>query len=1166
MALSAEDKNSYSIERAVFAVSGLEAGAGVTLSGLAGSAQAFFLASVFKAERRPLLAVLPTAEAAEGFCSDLKFFLGAEDVSFYPATEVLPFDTQPIHQEILASRTEFLFKLLDVRGPTLMVTSADNLMERVVPREGLAEKALTIRLEEETSREALTGRLVEMGYARVPMVEGRGEMSVRGGIVDIFPPGFEHPLRVEFFGDWIESIRLFDVSTQRSVEEIKEGRILPAGATSLSAPSLSSARERLLERADELGLNAEKWEPVLAKLREAADVAAIGALFPLFYDSLDTIFDYLPEAAIIALLDADSVGGELKGHEREIEASAERLVEKREFFIRPWDRYINSWEVERRLKNYALIRTEPLKGVGLRVESSKNVDLRHGIMHEQPGAHPTLKPLAERIQGWKEEGFRVFLTAHNRAQAERTAELLSGYGISAGIIKGRALMEQTAAGVYIAEGSLASGFRLPLESIVIISEEEVFGPRVKRRAPPARKLEAFVQQIQDLSAGDFIVHRHHGIGRYMGLKRLVVDEVENDFLLIEYREGDKLYLPVSGVGLVTKYHGFEGQSPQLDRLGGTGWTRTKGRVKKAIEKMAGELLKLYAERQVARGFAFSGPTALFREFEAGFEYDETPDQARAIEECLGDMEEPRPMDRLVCGDVGYGKTEVAIRAAFKAALDSKQVAVLVPTTVLAQQHYLTFTKRLSPYPVVVEVLSRFKSRKEQKEVLERLKAGRVDVLIGTHRLLQGDVEFKDLGLIVIDEEHRFGVAQKERLKRMRKTVDVLALTATPIPRTLHMSLASIRDLSIINTPPEDRLAITTSVIRFDEEVIAEAMEREIKRGGQVFFVHNRIHSIPQVEDLLRTIAPGARIATAHGKTREAELERKMLGFVNKDYDVLLSTSIIESGLDIPSANTIIINRADMFGLAELYQLRGRVGRSRHRAYAYFITPEPSAMTDEASKRIEVIQELTEPGSGFRVAAYDLEIRGAGELLGTNQTGHMAEVGFDMYARLLEETTREMRGEKITEEVEPEVRLRVSQFIPEDYIPDTRQRLALYKRLASVATPRELASISDELGDRYGKVPAEVENLIRTTGFKLELKTLGARELCQKGTRLYLSFAEGEVTEPGVIEKAVKMMEAEPARFRITPDSKFIVYMGPGTLPLDESSYVLKELSSGCYIV
>jgi transcription-repair coupling factor (superfamily II helicase) len=620
--------------------------------------------------------------------------------------------------------------------------------------------------------------------------------------------------------------------------------------------------------------------------------------------------------------------------------------------------------------------------------------------------------------------------------------------------------------------------------------------------------------------------------------------------------------------LVTKYHAFEGQAPALDRLGGVGWERAKGRVKRAVEKIAGELIKLYATRKVAKGFSFTKPGRLFIEFEASFEFDETPDQTRAIEEVMGDMDDEKPMDRLICGDVGYGKTEVAMRAAFRSVLDSKQVAFLVPTTVLAQQHGMTFKERFAPFPVTVEVLSRFRSKKEQAETIERLREGKVDILIGTHRLLQKDVQFKDLGLIVIDEEHRFGVRHKERLKELKKEVDVLTLTATPIPRTLQMSLGGIRDLSIINTPPEDRLAIATRVVRFDERAVTESVLRELKRGGQVFFVHNRVQSIGAMHEYLKKLVPDAKIAVAHGQMREAGLERVMLGFVKGDYDMLLTTTIIESGLDIPRANTIIINRADRFGLAELYQLRGRVGRSSHRAYAYLISPDEVNLTPEARKRMEVIRELTELGSGFRVAAYDLEIRGAGELLGAAQSGHITEVGFDMYTQLLEEAVREMKGEPPAEEAEPEINLKVSQYIPEEYVPDTRQRLNFYKRLATVGTEEELEQMEEELSDRYGEVPALVTNLFEVVRLKMFLKRIRARELSQKGERLYLSFdASLGYEAKGLTGHVLSMVEKSPEKFRLTPDSKLVYSMGArgeaGGAALNEARYLLQEIAKGC---
>ncbi len=1153
-------EKTYTIKDALRDASRLGPGSRMSVSGLYGSSRAYLLSALFRELGRPLLAVTDGPESAESFAGDLRFFLGGEDVLLYPSPEVLPFEPQPAHQDIQARRMEALFRLISGK-PLILVTPASNLMQKVTPREDLSRKSLPIRKGEETDRDALTVSLIEAGYSRMSMVEERGEISIRGGILDIFPPMYDYPVRIEFFGDEVESLRTFDPATQRSLKELEEALIVPARETASRRSSRLDARERLIERAEELDVSREKWEPLSDRLREGS-LAGLDFLLPLFHESLATLFDYLKPDTITALIEPELARGGLKAFGEEVDEAARRLLARREFFTEPAASYLKAEEARDSLDKTALIEVESFRSGGRELYAESNLDVRQEISSRK--GTELLKPLADRIGSWAEAGNRVFITAHNRGQAERTVELLEGYGLRPAFTKGAEVASSGAAGLYVATGALTTGFRLPSEGLVIVSEEEVFGERVKKRGPPSRRLEAFLTQLQDLSAGDFIVHKQHGIGLYRGLNRLSIDGLENEFLLLEYRGGDRLYLPVWRMDLVTKYHGVEGGSPELEKLGGPGWERSKKKVRQAVEKLAGELLKLYAERAAAEGFAFSPPDRLFHEFEAGFEYEETPDQARAIEETLKDMQEPQPMDRLVCGDVGYGKTEVAIRAAFKAVLDKKQVAVLVPTTVLAEQHHRTFSDRLAAYPVAVEVLSRFRSKGEQKEIVKRLAEGKVDIIIGTHRLLQSDIEFRDLGLIVIDEEHRFGVAHKEKLKKLRARVDVLTLTATPIPRTLHMSLASIRELSIINTPPEDRLAIRTHVVRHDEEVVREAIERELSRGGQVFFVHNRIQSICLIEEMLRRIVPHARVAVAHGQMKEGELEKKMLGFVAREFDILLSTSIIESGLDIPTANTIIINRADRFGLAELYQLRGRVGRSRHRAYAYFICPSIAELSGDARKRIEVIQELSEPGSGFRVATYDLEIRGAGELLGTAQSGNIAAVGFDMYTQLLEEAVREIKGEKVEEEVEPEINLRVSQYIPEDYVPDTRQRLNLYKRFSSIASEYDISAVIEEIEDRYGEVPALTRNLLSTASLKLMLKSLNARELTQKGTRLYLSFegAEGRLPPEGAVRKAAELARKEPKRHRVTPEGRFITFMREDESPLETARYVLKELLKG----
>jgi len=1159
------DKIETSIKEAVDLAGAVKPGEELTVSGLRGSSRAFLLASFFRATGSNVLAVLSDTRAALRYAEDLRFFLGPESVFFFPSTELLPFSLKAPHPSIVSARMELYHRLAD-GASFVTVTTARCLMQRIAPAPALEARVLRIITGEDYPREEFLAELLAQGFRRVPMVEERGEMSVRGAIVDIFPAGGTLPLRLEFFGDIVESIRSFNTGTQRSVNTLNEVLILPASEAEYNEEARAYARKALMERAGELGLRQDEWQGLYRALKEPSPGDKTFGLYPLFHERLGILFDHLPEDSTLFIPDRHSVIEALESFAEEIKRAEEGFVEKKNFYMAPQKLYASSEEVLAGVKRLPLIAIDALAGGDaghiVNVGSSSNMELKSELRRPKSERLLPLKPLADAIGKAAERGAAFYITAHNRAQADRTGELLEGYGIKAPIVEGGQTLKEASGGVFIAEGSLSAGFSLEAPGLTIIAEEEIFGPRVNKRPPPSKRPGEALTELSDLAESDFIVHTLHGIGIYRGLVRRVVEGVAKDFLLLEYNGGDKLYLPVERMDRLVRYHSFEGrESPELDRLGSTKWKRTKGKIKKAIENMAGELLKLYAARRVAPGFAFSPPDALFREFEAGFEYEETPDQARAIEECLSDMSRSSPMDRLVCGDVGYGKTEVAIRTAFKAVLDGKQVAILVPTTVLAQQHYITFTRRLGAYPVNVEVISRFRTKKEQKEVLARLVTGEVDIIIGTHRLSQGDIVFKDLGLVIIDEEHRFGVRQKERLKKIRSTVDVLALTATPIPRTLHMSLASLRDLSIINTPPEDRMAVTTEVLRFDEGVIKGAIEREIDRGGQVFFVHNRVHSMPPVEDTLRRILPKARIGVAHGQMREGELEKVMLGFVNRDYDVLLSTAIIESGLDIPSANTIIINRAESFGLAELYQLRGRVGRSSHRAYAYFMIPETMNLTVEAEKRLDVIRELCEPGSGFKVAAYDLEIRGAGELLGTNQSGQIASVGFEMYTRILEETVAEMKGEKIADEAEPEVSLNVSQYIPEDYVPDTGQRLGLYKRFASIKEDKEIAAIAEEVLDRYGPLPRVVENIMETVALRLLLKKLKARELAQKAGRIYINFTgtSGEGAEASVVSRALAMRDAEPARFRITSDGRFSAGLSEGADPLREARYVLKEL-------
>ncbi|MGE5256205.1 MAG: transcription-repair coupling factor, partial [Hyphomicrobiales bacterium] len=764
--------------------------------------------------------------------------------------------------------------------------------------------------------------------------------------------------------------------------------------------------------------------------------------------------------------------------------------------------------------------------VGIQSNSELTARLR-----QHPDKEHLLMPLADWIRDHQGLGRRVLVVYRTKSQAERLMALLAPYGIHFQRSEGVPAQPLEPSAAVVCLGQLAGGFVWPDEGLAVVSEEEIFGVRHVRRAKAETKAAIRLLDLQELKQGDLIVHLEHGIGRYEGLQKLTVEGVRNDFLALSYHGGDKLYLPVDRMGMVQKYMGVEGHTPALDKLGGKSWERVKAQVKRSAEKMAGELLRLYAQRKVEKGFAFGAVDGYFRDFETGFAYEETPDQLKVIDQVLDDMQQGVPMDRLVCGDVGYGKTEVALRASFLAVNNGKQVAVLVPTTILAEQHYATFRSRFQRYPVNIACLSRFRSRKEQQAIAAGLKSGAVDIVIGTHRLIQKDIAFKDLGLLVLDEEQRFGVRHKEKLKRLRSTVDVLALTATPIPRTLHMSLVGVRDISLIQTPPEFRKAIITYISEFDPDIVAEAIRRELRRQGQVYFVHNAIHSIQKMARKLNELVPEARLDVAHGQMAEEDLERVMYRFLNRDIDLLVCTTIIESGLDIPSANTIIVNRADCFGLAQMYQLRGRVGRADEQAYAYLLIPDESLLTSDARKRLKVLMGHSDLGAGFQIAMNDLEIRGGGTILGASQSGHIAAVGYDMFIKLMEDAVADLKGEPVVQPLDPEIHIPLSAYFSESYIRDIDQRMMLYRRLARVTDLQEIADLRAELTDRFGPLPDEATNLL----FKIMLKVLarhaGVVRLDVNDQKLVLFFSDAH---PKNADAVVQMILDDPERFEMSP--------------------------------
>jgi transcription-repair coupling factor (superfamily II helicase) len=1107
----------------------------IGLTGLAGSSKAYLLSHLREKVKGPLLIIVPHLRDAQSLLEDIRFFQKKTDSLpfLFPQWETLPYDEIPPHPEIIRERVKCLFSLLN--GEEMMIISPIKaLMQRVFSPLKLSESAFSLCAGEEVERDDLVNFLYEAGYTSVRIVEERGDFSIRGAIIDIYTPFYEEPLRLEFFGERLESIRRFEVATQRSLPEAFMGDAILLPASDIPKDSSSP--------------------------------------------SLSSLFGYLKKNGTIFVEGGDEVEKEAKAFSRLIRDHYEKALMKKSSLPPPEAIYLNFEGFSRCLKKFQTVFLEggPLAPSECQHVFSFGMETNEDLRREMKAVlsievnFPETSPfsiLLKRLHDWQGQGMRVFIVSHTAGQADRLMDLLSHYKVVSHLEKAQRFKEvlgRSEEDLFVLVGSLSSGFRNPQGGWVLLTEEEIFGERrrfqEKRVRPwPSKAGSPALSSYRELREDDFIVHVDYGVGCYRGLKHLNIWGVSNDYLFLEYLEGDKLYIPVDRLNLIQRYIGGDGKPPKLDKLGSGSWQRVKRRVKAAVSEMVKEILDLYAARQVFEGYGFPPLDQFYKEFEATFEYEETPDQIQAIEEVMEDMGHSKPMDRLICGDVGYGKTEVAIRAAYRAVMNGKQVAILVPTTVLAQQHHQTFQERFRIYPVAIEMLSRFKNAREQKDILQRLREGKVDIVIGTHRLLQKDVAFRDLGLVVIDEEHRFGVSHKEKLKHMRKLVDVITLSATPIPRTLQMAISGIRDLSLIQTPPENRLSIRTFVVRYDDELIREAIQREFARDGQVFFVHHRVQNIQAMTHRLKRLVPEASLAVAHGQMREKELEEVMLRFVRREINLLVCTSIIESGLDIPTANTILINHAEQFGLADLYQLRGRVGRGSQQAYAYLLIPGDLTLSKDAMRRLRAIQELSELGSGFKLAIQDLEIRGAGNLLGKSQSGHIAAVGFELYTQLMERAVKELKGESIIEEITPEIHFHLPAFIPEVYVEDTAERLSLYRRLSLSHSDDEVEMIREELTDRFGRIPMEVEHLLEVIKIKILLTRLSIKKFEENPSQLALTFDESTRVSP---QRVVEFVRQGEGQYRFTPDSKLIIEGWPGMKrdPFGAAKEVLQALA------
>ncbi|MGD0156800.1 MAG: transcription-repair coupling factor [Terracidiphilus sp.] len=1113
------------------------------VSGLTWTARALYLPLMARAAKQPVVVIVADNKAAEALEPLLKAgceLTGAVDparVVRFPAHDVLPFENLSPHPDVQEQRAAALWKLA-TGGMDVLIAPVESAAMKLFDLEYYAGLAVTLKRGEEVDIETLTAHLASVGYTPMDLVEMPGQFTRRGGILDVYSPESDRPVRVEFFGDEIETIRKFDPETQRSQSGLDETQLLPLTETPVTEHLLAAVNGRLsrqrVETEDE---------------EMAAEAAAAGGMsvFPgwEFFTPVagaeQTLLTLVPRCALFVDEPA-MVRNQIDRWWNKLEQRHQRSGMGS--LVRPEDIYQRPEILQASLGTHMGLDLDQLGAVDV-LEDDATLGEIELATRPTLRFHGSIPALTEQLKNLMATETRIVLAASHQGDVERLATVLRDYevpyrlGSRAPRPSGDTMLEEAS---YMA-GDLRVPVivRSPLASGVVFADAKliVFGANdlsdeadvTARPVQKKSKTAAFVSDFRDLGMGDYVVHVEHGIAQFRGLKEIEQDGLSVEFMILEFAEGAKLYVPLTRLDLIQKYRSTDtGPTPVLSRLGSQQWTRTKTRVRKAMQDMAAELLKLYAERQTVEGNAFTRDNEFQREFEDAFDFTETDDQTTAIRAVKDDMESPTPMDRLLCGDVGYGKTEVAMRAAFKAVQDGKQVAVLTPTTVLGFQHFETFKQRFAQFPIHVEMISRFRTTKEQKDIIERVATGKVDILIGTHRLLSKDIKFQDLGLLVVDEEQRFGVRHKERLKQLRKQIDVLAMSATPIPRTLHMSLVGLRDMSIIETPPKDRMAIQTVVARFDEKLVRSAIEVELERGGQVFFVHNRVESIYEIAARIQELAPTARVAVAHGQMSENELEKVMLAFMRHEFDVLVATTIIENGLDIPLANTILINRAERHGLSELYQLRGRVGRSNRRAYAYLLIPPENELTEIARRRLAALKEFSDLGAGFKIAALDLELRGAGNMLGGEQSGHIEAVGFELYTSMLEAAVKEMKGEASVERPATQLNLGIAVRIDESYVPEENQRLRLYKKIAGTNTEAAVNEIRAELEDRYGALPDATVYLLEAAMVRLECERLGIAQVDRKRGDLQIRFTENASVDPAQLMRVVSRNAKRGAQF------------------------------------
>jgi transcription-repair coupling factor (superfamily II helicase) len=1123
------------------------------VSGLTATARSLYIPLMAHAARQPVIVLVADNKAAEALERTLRAgceLTGAIDparVVRLPAHDVLPFENLSPHPDVQEQRAAALWKLA-TGAVSILIAPVEAAALRLFDRDYYASLAVNLKRGEEIDIEVLTAHLGSVGYTRMDLVEMQGQFTRRGGILDVYSPESDRPLRIEFFGDEIESIRHFDPETQRSQSGLDEAWLLPLTETPVTEHLLAAVNARLsrqrihIEGEDEDEGNHDAEELAI----EAAAASGVSVFpgwefFACVAGAENHLLKLLPKA-VLFVDEPGMVRNQIDRWWNKVEQRHERSGIGN--LIRPEDIYLRPEVLQGLLESHFGLDLDQLGAVDVLDEDSTLGEI---ALNTRPTLrfHGSIPALTEQLRKLMEVETHILLAASNQGDVERLATVLREYqipyrfGSRAVHASSETVLEEASylAGdlrvPVIVRTQISTGVSIPDANLIVFGANDLSDDAdiAARPEPKRSKTAAFVSDFRDLTIGDYVVHVEHGIAQYQGLKEIVQDGLSVEFMVLEFAEQAKLYVPLTRLDLIQKYRSTDtGPAPALNRLGSQQWAKTKARVRKAMQDMTAELLKLYAERTTAQGTSFSKDNEFQKEFEDAFDYNETDDQVSAIRAIKYDMESPTPMDRLLCGDVGYGKTEVAMRAAFKAVQDGKQVAVLTPTTVLSFQHFETFKRRFAQFPINIEMISRFRTAKEQKLIVEKVETGKVDILIGTHRLLSKDIKFQDLGLLVVDEEQRFGVRHKERLKQMRKEIDVLAMSATPIPRTLHMSLVGLRDMSVIETAPKDRMAIQTVVAKFDEKIIRSAIELELERGGQIYFVHNRVESIYEIASRIQELIPTARVAVGHGQLSEGELERVMLAFMRHEFDVLVATTIIENGLDIPLANTIVINRADRHGLSELYQLRGRVGRSNRRAYAYLLIPNEKELNEIARRRLAALKEFSDLGAGFKIAALDLELRGAGNMLGGEQSGHIEAVGFELYTSMLEQAVKEMKGESAEERPATQLNLGIALRVDEAYVAEENQRLRLYKKIAGAKSDKAIADLRSEMEDRYGPLPDATVYLLEAASLRLECERIGIAQIDRKRGELHIRFAENASIDPQVLMRLVSRNAKRGAQF------------------------------------